>query len=361
MDAKGPRAWIDEEKVRYLIRWMVGKASDVGLLFRPHFKTHQSGPIGEWFREAGVEAVTVSSLRMAEYFLEWGWTDQTIAFPMDPRAVAAMSALAERANVRFTASEGTPLEAIDRKLTAPAGVMVELESGDRRSGFDPARTDLLDRAVETLDRCEKLHFEGFLTHSGHSYRARGDDGIQEVHERAMASVLPVKERYRSHRPLLSIGDTPTASRMEGFDGADELRPGNFVFFDLMQAEIGSCRVDDIAYCLECPIVAKHADRSELVVYGGAVHLSLDRLYMEDGTPFFGLPAPWEGKGWGTPYEGAWVKRLSQEHGVIRASPELFREKEVGETLAVLPVHSCLSADATAGFWTLDGDWVGKMG
>ena len=47
---------------------MARKAKDNGLIFRPHFKTHQSIEIGEWFRESGVNKITVSSLTMANYF-----------------------------------------------------------------------------------------------------------------------------------------------------------------------------------------------------------------------------------------------------------------------------------------------------
>ena len=40
--------------------------------------------------------------------------------------------------------------------------------------------------------------------------------------------------------MRSVGSTPTASVVERFAGCDEVRPGNYVFYDAFQATIGSC-------------------------------------------------------------------------------------------------------------------------
>ncbi|RLD73544.1 MAG: alanine racemase, partial [Bacteroidetes bacterium] len=64
------------------IQFMAEKARKHHLSFRPHFKTHQSAEIGNWFKDAGVDKITVSSVSMAEYFAKHGWKDITIAFPL---------------------------------------------------------------------------------------------------------------------------------------------------------------------------------------------------------------------------------------------------------------------------------------
>jgi D-serine deaminase-like pyridoxal phosphate-dependent protein len=48
-----PTLLLDEEKCRRNIRTMAEKARSSGVIFRPHFKTHQSIEIGNWFREEG--------------------------------------------------------------------------------------------------------------------------------------------------------------------------------------------------------------------------------------------------------------------------------------------------------------------
>ena len=60
-----PTLLIDKKRVLKNIEMMSRKAKDHNLIFRPHFKTHQSLEVGRWFKESGVESITVSSFEMA--------------------------------------------------------------------------------------------------------------------------------------------------------------------------------------------------------------------------------------------------------------------------------------------------------
>src|SRR5512140_22273 len=82
---KKPELLLDESKCRRNIRTMADKARSSKVIFRPHFKTHQSLEIGNWFREEGVNSITVSSVTMANHFARAGWKDITIAFPVNLR------------------------------------------------------------------------------------------------------------------------------------------------------------------------------------------------------------------------------------------------------------------------------------
>jgi D-serine deaminase-like pyridoxal phosphate-dependent protein len=133
---------------------------------------------------------------------------------------------------------------------------------------------------------------------------------------------------------------------------DEFRPGNFVFYDLMQHQIGSCAVSDIAVALACPVVAIHDDRSELVVYGGGVHLSKDRME-EQGRTIYGKLVQKTKEGWGDLISGAYVKSVSQEHGIISVMPEDLVNYQIGDYVLIIPVHSCMTADLMRGYTVLD--------
>jgi len=89
-----PTLLLDESTARKNICRMAGHARDAGVAFRPHFKTHQSVEIGEWFRSVVVSAITVSSVDMALYFARCGWADITIAFPANLRQQRDLAALA---------------------------------------------------------------------------------------------------------------------------------------------------------------------------------------------------------------------------------------------------------------------------
>ncbi len=80
---KNPTFLINEQICLQNIHRMAEKASANHLIFRPHFKTHQSVEVGEWFSRAGVTAITVSSVSMAQQFAAAGWLDITIAFPLN--------------------------------------------------------------------------------------------------------------------------------------------------------------------------------------------------------------------------------------------------------------------------------------
>ena len=95
-----PTLLLDEKKCRANIDRMAKRASKHQLRLVPHLKTHQSAQVSRWFRDYGVEAITVTSVKMANYFAEHGWDDITIAMPINIREVAAINALASQ--VRLT-------------------------------------------------------------------------------------------------------------------------------------------------------------------------------------------------------------------------------------------------------------------
>jgi D-serine deaminase-like pyridoxal phosphate-dependent protein len=168
---------------------------------------------------------------------------------------------------------------------------------------------------------------------------------------------------------ISIGDTPSCRVVKDLSEASEIRPGNFVFYDVTQLVISSCTEEDIAVAVACPVVAKHTSRNEFVMYGGAVHLSKESIAvpLADGqeTPIYGyLAAPilkqGEGltpQGWGSIMEQTYVSRLSQEHGVVKTTQEFLRQIQVGDVVLVLPVHSCLTVNLLRKYTTLEGDVI----
>ena len=78
-----PTLLLDQKKCLANLRRIADKAKRNNVNFRPHFKTHQSKIIGRWFKDFGVNAITTSSLQMAEYFALDGWDDITVAIPVN--------------------------------------------------------------------------------------------------------------------------------------------------------------------------------------------------------------------------------------------------------------------------------------
>jgi len=139
-----------------------------------------------------------------------------------------------------------------------------------------------------------------------------------------------------------------------FSGIDEIRPGNFIFYDMMQVQIGSCKIDDIAVAAACPVVAKYPERHCIAVYGGAVHLSKESMVNDDGVVQYGRIALPTDTGWEILPDDNFVYSLSQEHGLIQASDSLLQNIHIGDLLLVLPIHSCLTANLLNGYQTISG-------
>ncbi len=354
-----PTLLLDEPIVRRNIARMATKARRSGVRFRPHFKTHQSAEIGGWFRQEGVTAVTVSSVDMAVYFAQHGWDDILIAFPVNLRQLAELNQLAEQVTLHLLLESVEAAERLSAGLRHDVHIWLKIDVGYHRTGLDWQDRAAITAVAQTVHALPRLHLAGLLTHAGYGYKEGGAAEAQAVYQQMVARMNAVRDGLREAglETAVSIGDTPTGSLIAQFDGVDEIRPGNFVFYDVMQVEIGACRPEDIAVAVACPIVAKHADRRQIVVYGGAVHLSKERLVARDGQVTYGRIARPTAAGWQILPPANFVAAMSQEHGIIQADEALFEQAQIGDLLLVLPVHSCLTANLLKRYLTLDGRWI----
>jgi D-serine deaminase-like pyridoxal phosphate-dependent protein len=345
-----PTLVVDEARVRTNIARMAAKAAASGVRFRPHFKTHRNRTVGRWFAEAGVTAITVSSLDMAEQFAAAGWDDITLAFLVNPRQLPRLGELAWRLADRGGALGlvvDTPeaARAVRHVVGDTAPLWIKVDTGYGRSGVAWDDAPRL-RAVAGSAACV-----GLLAHAGHSYRTARDElpALWSETARRLAAAREVTGREL----LLSVGDTPTSSVVDRFDGVDEVRPGNFVYHDLMQRALGACGDDDLAACVACPVVAVEPARGRVVLHGGAIHLSKESL----PGPVYGLVGRFAGDG-PRVLDAAPLTDLSQEHGIVATAPGRFApvlgDVRPGDLLPVWPVHACLVGEAARPARTLDG-------
>ena len=362
MEITKPTLLLSKEIALRNIQNMVRKAKDHGLNFRPHFKTHQSAEIGEWFREAGVKCITVSSLTMANYFAEFGWNDITIAFSVNIPEIPEMNELAERIDLNLLIENKEGLEALQEKITWHTGVFIKIDTGYNRTGIEANRTQVIDELLEIIQKSPLLQFKGFLSHTGHTYHANSKNDIYSRHFDALLKMKALKARYISEWPdlIISIGDTPSCSICDNFDGVDEIRPGNFVFYDLMQFKLGVCQLSDIAVRMVCPVVAVHPSRNEVVIYGGAIHFAKDSIINIDGKPLFGRIVVNDGDKKILLDEKNYLHALSQEHGILKITPRDLHYFTPGTLIEIIPVHSCLTANLMKEYMTTDGEIIKMM-
>ncbi len=344
------------------IRQAVEKAKRERVALRPHFKTHQSKEIGRWFRNEGIDRITVSSLSMASYFASDGWNDITVAIPVNLRELPEVRRLAKQITLNLFVADQEVVTVLGNESDIPLNIFAEIDTGQHRSGADPDDKERIDAITKTVKAYPQLHFAGFATHAGHSYGAEGNrEMIKAIHRESITVLSRLKDHYLNEFPdlILSAGDTPTFSVAEGFNPLDEVRPGNFVFYDLSQVQIGSCTAGQIAVCMVCPVLSVNRERGEAIIYGGAVHFSKEFL-MENGHVSYGRVIRKNDGNRDLPVEGMYIKSLSQEHGIVSMGSQGKDFLKPGDLITVLPVHSCLTCDLAGSYLTTEGDVIEKM-
>jgi D-serine deaminase-like pyridoxal phosphate-dependent protein len=347
MKIKKPTLIIDKQIVLKNIERMAVKAKKANIRLRPHFKTHQSAQIGGWFRRFGIEAITVSSVEMALYFADNGWQDITIAFPANVLEIDEINGLCRRIDLNLLVESPETVSFLAKRMKHHASVWIKIDTGYNRTGINSGNVAEAAAIAREIERSPALSFKGILCHAGHSYKAKSVKDLKRIFDDTVNKMNTLRQQLPAEEFSnieISVGDTPTCSIAEDFTGIDEIRCGNFVYYDVQQLMLGACRQEDIAVFAACPVVAKHPERNELVIYGGAVHLSVDYVKSPQGKKIYGLASTFKDHTRGAIEEDTYVSSLSQEHGIIKTHSRFFDRVKIGDILTIWPAHSCLTAN-----------------
>jgi D-serine deaminase-like pyridoxal phosphate-dependent protein len=355
-----PTLLINADIARRNIAFMAEKARRQGVRFRPHFKTHQSAAVGEWFRQAGVKSITVSSVDMAEYFADHGWDEITIAFPLNIHQMGQINQLASRIQLGVLVESMETVGRLQSMLSAPLQVWIEIDSGMGRSGIRWDLSEEIIRLAQVVRQSSLTTLRGLLTHAGHTYTSSSPNEIVERYRTSAARMNALQsEAWSSGQGLLelSVGDTPGCTLSDDLGRVDEIRPGNFVFYDGQMLQLGVCSPQQVAAVMACPVVAVHPERGEAVLYGGAVHFSRDTIN-KGGKTHFGYVVALNSDGSWSPllWQGRLV-RLSQEHGIVSMPAEELSRIRPGDWIGVIPAHVCLAVAAMGSYRTLEGQAI----
>lgn len=366
MIVKRPTLLVDTVKARRNLQRIHQKIQNCGVKFRPHFKTHQSRAVGRWFRQAGIGSIAVSSLKMAEYFARDGWKDITLALPVNLAEIEDIRRVRRLCRLQLTIESPVSLDILVRKLSGPEiPVCIELDTGQHRSGIPATDRREITTLLRKVEGTAETTFSGFLIHDGHTYQAENAREVRKIYKRTVDTVKNLKtllSREGITRSLpVSYGDTPSCSLVEDLSAMDEIRCGNFIYYDLMQTRLGACREGDIAVAVAAPVIAKNRQRREIVLYCGAVHLSKECLAGSDGRPVYGHIVTLEESGWSASLPRTAIRSISQEHAVISTTPAVYNRISRGDILGILPVHACLTVHLMRTAKTLEGELITTLG
>ena len=353
-----PTLLLDQDKCLKNIERMAQKARKNQLSFRPHFKTHQSAEVGSWYRDFGVSGITVSSFRMARYFVSAGWEDILVAMPFNPHEIRQLNELSESAGISILLDHPDTLTSL-RSLEHNTAFYVDVDTGYGRSGIKSENREEIEGLLSAAGKNPRLLFKGFYCHAGHSYKSSDPHIRRTIHEKSTGDLATLKKHFQELGPLALYGDTPNCSTQPDFTGIDEITPGNFVFYDLTQVMLGSCPAGDVAVAVACQVIGKYPARKQLLIHGGGIHFSKESMRKESIT-HYGQAVAEAGKGWSIPEQQYFITSLSQEHGVLEQCGSLFDRNRIGDTLLFLPVHSCMTVNLMKDYRTLDGRIIRTM-
>lgn len=353
---KTPCLVLDITRVRKNAERISGISRRFGVRLRPHVKTHKCAEVAR-IQTAGHDgALTVSTLAEAWGFAGSGFSDLTYAVPIEPgkfREVTELVRSGAALNV-ITDDPEIPVEldGFARAAGIRLGVFLKIDCGYHRCGVLPDSAEAISIPF-ALTAATNLDFAGILTHAGHSYHAASADDLRRVAAEERDRTVALANRLRNcgiDVPTVSIGSTPTITHVDHLAGVDEIRPGNYIFFDAFQATLGSCGFGDCVLTVLTAIVSRDRATRKMVVDAGAIALSKDRGAVDfDEDCGYGRMLDADGNDLGLR-----IDSLSQEHGVVHVrNGDLFERLKVGTRLRVLANHSCLTAAQHAHYHVLE--------
>ena len=356
-EVETPAVLLDEARMMANLCAMRDLADRHGVALRPHAKTHKSLEIGRRQIELGASGVTVATVDEAQVFLEGGFESITVARPVvSPskwdRLLSAGKA--RGADVRVVADSKEGIQVAGERAAAngqTVGLFLKIDVGLHRCGLLPEDGRIGELAGMIHDHAN-LKFRGILSHAGHVYGSKSRAEAAEVAEEERRTMVAVRDALRSDGlPVreVSVGATPAVLATECFEGITEIRPGNYVFLDLLPVRVGVARVADVALSVLATVIS--SNERYFVTDAGSKTLTSDTgVHGMTGNQGFGLAYP--ASGFLQSDCEMIVEKVSEEHGMVGRNGF---DLAIGSKVRVVPVHSCPVANLARSYVALTPD------
>jgi D-serine deaminase-like pyridoxal phosphate-dependent protein len=144
-----------------------------------------------------------------------------------------------------------------------------------------------------------------------------------------------------HVDVVSVGSTPTVAYSAQNPVVNEIRPGNYVFYDNIQYVLGSCGSDQWALAILATVISQ-PEPDRLVIDAGSKALNLDKgAHATQLISGYGRILNMDGE----------INRLSEEHGVIQLDSK--KKISLGTPVLIIPNHACTVANLYTHYHFID--------
>jgi D-serine deaminase-like pyridoxal phosphate-dependent protein len=363
LNLETPRLLLDLDRLERNCAAMRERARTLGVSLRPHLKTAKSLDVARVAAGGAPGAITVSTLREAEYFARGGHKDILLAAGIAPNKLAHAARIQRETgcDLILICDSTDVVEAAARFSSAEditLSFLIEIDCGEHRAGLPPRDAQAV-RLAEMIAASPRLRLRGLMTHGGHSYGTSVPGEIAAIAAAERDAVVTTAAAIRAAGlpcEIVSVGSTPTALFAERLDGVTEMRPGVYMFMDLMMAGRGVCRETDIAASVLACVIGHNRQAETILLDSGALALSKDV-----GAHKF-LPQA----GYGHVCDARSLEHLGrlavdivyQEHGVVKVDDDAWFDRlPVGTLVRVLPNHTCMTCSAYDAYEVVRGDVV----
>ena len=332
-----PALIIIEDRMDRNILHMQTLADENYSWLRPHIKTHKSVDIAHRQITLGATGITTAKLSEAEIMYGSGINDIFIANQIThPLKINRLKMLHAQCRVIIGMDNEQQIELLRpafQKTIRPLEVRIEIDSGFGRCGIKDNK--VLLNLAQKISAEPWLLLEGIFTHAGQVYSAGSEEEVAKIGD-AEAKAAELAHTFLHRKGIevqtVSVGSTPTAKYAVRNDTVNEIRPGNYVFYDGIQLALGSARAESCSLFVMATVISQ-PQKDQIVIDAGSKALGLDR-----GAHSLQLIS-----GYGTPINiEATIERVSEEHGILKLKQAQMIN--LGSPVIILPNHACSVAN-----------------
>jgi D-serine deaminase-like pyridoxal phosphate-dependent protein len=321
-----PALIVEKERMIRNIMGMQETANSAGVVLRPHSKTHNCPELAKFQLEMGAKGICVQDIRHAEEMARAGIADIFIANEVvEPSMVARLVGLQDKARVKVAVDDIANVEQIANVAAShdkSVPILVDVDVGAGRCGVP---LNAAPKLTERIARLRGIRFDGVMGYEGQFYNVRNRQRREKLAKRVIGRLVRTAKLIAKSGfdvSTVACGTTPTANAAAKVEGVTEIHPGNYVFYDLMQVEMGVATIEQCAQRVLTTVISTPNPKM-FVVGAGTSTFAYDQARFPQT---LGL-------------QSASPREINQEHLIVRINPKVARVR-VGEKVEFLPYHAC---------------------